>query len=775
MSVGPARSTSPLEPEAATERINLARRILSPVAIAAGAFALFVIAAFGWLRHIALRAATDPAAVDRAFWISSILVTAAAAAFALVLLVMVRRLLVAPIRDLGEVAGRAARGELSRSAAANSGDEIGDLARSVNRMIGELREAREERTRLIVDAALDAVVTIDETGRIIDWNAHAEQIFGWPREEALGRDVAETIVPEPFREAHNDGLRHFIDTGESSVLNRRMEFSALRRSGAVFPIEIAITPLKIRERLHFNAFIRDITERRAAEEALRLSEERFRRLVETANVIPWQADPASGRFTYVGPQIVPMLGFDIDRWHDVDFWIHRLHPEDVDYARAALRPADGSHAAGAFEYRVVAEDGRIVWLRDIVTTANVASHGETMIGFRFDITERKKLEQQLLGSQRMEAVGRLAGGIAHDFNNLITAILGYASLVQGALPAGLDIEEDIAEISRAAERAAGLTQQLLAFARKQVIQPRTVRVDRLVLDLEKMMKRLIGEDVELTTRTQPDGWFVRIDPGQFEQVLVNLAVNARDAMPEGGTLDIETANVVLTADADDRADVVPGDYVLIAVADTGSGMNAATVARIFEPFFTTKEIGKGTGLGLATCYGIVKQAGGYIWVDSEFGRGTTFRIYIPRVQQGAEPEDLPEPEPALDRSGGTILLAEDEAQVRALADRALTSAGFTVLVGHDGQHAIEVAAAFDGTIDLFLTDMVMPRMSGKEAAQRIRRDRPGIRILLMSGYPDQSVEGEAEPDSTTAFLPKPFTPKQLIQRVREILEAAVVE
>jgi PAS domain S-box-containing protein len=706
------------------------------------------------------------AAAHRSFRLAGLVALAIGLAATLLLVRTLRFYVLAPLLELRAVAERAGRGELSRTATIHRSDELGELARSMNHMIQELRDAQEERTRLIVDAALDAVVTIDDAGRIIDWNAQAERIFGWPRDEAIGRQVADTIIPAEYRHAHMRGMKRFLETGESGMLNRRVEVSALRRDGDPFPAEIAITPLRTGDRLNFSAFIRDITERKRAEEAVRKSEERFRRLVETASVIPWEADPQRYRFTYVGPQAVKLLGYTLQQWHEPEFWSSHLHPEDREFAHAFLVAAADRRSEDALEYRMIAEDGHIVWLRDIITFARNENGEATMLGFRFDITERKRLERQLLGSQRMEAVGRLAGGIAHDFNNLITAILGYASLVHASLPDTDPVRDDVDEITRAANRAASLTQQLLAFARKQVIQPKVVDLNELVDNLEKMLKRLIGEDIRLETTTADDLWKAKIDPGQFEQVLVNLAVNARDAMPEGGQLIIETSNARLQASTVQKADVVPGDYVAIAVTDTGTGMDEQTMQRIFEPFFTTKEVGKGTGLGLATCFGIVKQAGGYIFVYSEVGRGTTFNIFVPRaVEDGGLLGGAQEKGPG----GETILLVEDDTAVRDFAAKALEAYGYRVLTARYGDEAIAIARDFLDPIDLMLTDVYMPHMGGGQAARAVRELRPAIKVLYMSAYPD-NVTLEAELGSHIALLSKPFSPEELEQKVRELLD-----
>jgi two-component system cell cycle sensor histidine kinase/response regulator CckA len=680
----------------------------------------------------------------------------------------VRLYYLVPLHELRVVAERAGRGELSRSATVHRSDELGDLARSMNQMIQELREAQEERTRHIVDAALDAVVSIDDGSRIVDWNAQAELIFGWSRAEAIGQPVHELIIPAEYREAHVRGMKRFLETGASAMLNRRVEVTALRRGGDLFPAEIAIMPLRTEGRMNFSAFVRDITERKQGEEALRKSEERFRRLVETTSVIPWEADPSEYRFTYVGPQAVKLLGYAVEQWYELDFWSTHLHPEDREFAHAFLIAAADRRTEEAFEYRMIAEDGHTVWLRDIITFAKNENGSETMLGFRFDITERKRLERQLLGSQRMEAVGRLAGGIAHDFNNLITAILGYASLVQASMPEDDPAQDDVSEISRAANRAAALTQQLLAFARKQVIQPKVVDLTDLVDNLEKMMRRLIGEHIRLTTKTAEDLWTVKIDPGQFEQVLVNLAVNARDAMPDGGQLLIETANERLESTVIQRAEVVAGEYVMIAVTDTGTGIDQQTIAKIFEPFFTTKEVGKGTGLGLATCYGIVKQAGGYIFVDSEIGRGTTFRIYVPRA---SEERQLQETEGDASPGVQSVLLVEDDTTVREFAMKVLEARGFHVLAARYGDEAVALAHHYDGDIGLLLTDVVMPQMDGGETARAVRRARPAIRVLYMSAHPDAGNNLEARLGESCVLLAKPFSADELVQRVQDVLDA----
>jgi signal transduction histidine kinase len=396
-----------------------------------------------------------------------------------------------------------------------------------------------------------------------------------------------------------------------------------------------------------------------------------------------------------------------------------------------------------------------------------------------DPMDRKRTEQalaeresELRQSQKMEAIGRLAGGVAHDFNNLLTAISGYAELLLAELPAGDPKHEFADEIARAAERAAALTHQLLVFSRRQVLVPEVLDLNAVVGEMDKMLRRLIGEDVELDTALSPTLGQVRADRGQLEQVLLNLAVNARDAMPRGGRLTIETANVqALRSAAEPGVSLAPGAYVRLCVADTGQGMSPATQARVFEPFFTTKEPGRGTGLGLATVYGIVKQSEGHIAVDSEAGRGTAFRIYLPMVAARAPDLDRPSRLRGMPTGAETILLVEDEAAVRALTRTVLDSSGYTVLEASRPEEALRLSDEHAGPIHLLLTDVVLPGMSGRAISEQLTRRRPGVPVLYMSGYADHAIvrAGVFEPD--VALLRKPFTPATLAQKVRQILDA----
>jgi PAS domain S-box-containing protein len=441
--------------------------------------------------------------------------------------------------------------------------------------------------------------------------------------------------------------------------------------------------------------------------------------------------------------------------------VHRLgHPADPNAAPQMMeveyRRRDGAGVPREVDFQYVAVQGR-----------------ELVVVVARDVSERRRLELQLHHAQKMESIGRLAGGIAHDFNNVLTAIIGYTGMARAALPADHAAVADLEEVHRSAERASALTRQLLAFARKQIIQPQLVSANQLLHGVEPMLKPLIGEDVVLKVHTATDVWLVNVDPSQFQQIVLNLAVNARDAMPSGGMLTFETANVVLGAEyARHHPDVAPGEYVRLAVTDTGIGMDEQVQQHIFEPFFTTKGTGHGTGLGLATTHGIVRQSGGHIWLYSEPGRGTTFKIYLPRATDGVAPVSRVE-SPAARGGWETVLVVEDEAMVRHFAAIALERLGYRAVEAADGETALEIASALGGPIHLLFTDVVMPRMNGHELAARIREQWPELRVLYTSGYTDNTIVHQGVLDPGLAFLQKPYTAAELSAKVRDVLDAPV--
>jgi len=389
------------------------------------------------------------------------------------------------------------------------------------------------------------------------------------------------------------------------------------------------------------------------------------------------------------------------------------------------------------------------------------------------LEELERTQDQLVQAQKMEAIGRLAGGVAHDFNNLLTAIIGYSEFLLASFDHGDPRRKDVEEIKKAADQAAALTRQLLAFSRKQVLQLQVLDLNAIISNMEKMLRRLIGEDIELVTVLDPALGRVKADPGQIEQVLMNLAVNARDAMPQGGKLTIETMNAYLDEDyARRHVDVQPGPYVMLAVSDTGVGMDAGTQAHLFEPFFTTKQVGQGTGLGLSTVYGIVKQSNGHIWVYSEPGHGTTFKIYLPMVEEVVELAEERTPVAAISQTGvEAVLLVEDNDDVRDLARRVLLQHGYSVLEARDGEEALLICERHEGPVHLLVTDVVMPGgLSGRQLAERLAALYPGMKVLYMSGYTDNAIVHHGVLGPGMAFLQKPFSPDVLVCKVREVLD-----
>jgi two-component system cell cycle sensor histidine kinase/response regulator CckA len=518
--------------------------------------------------------------------------------------------------------------------------------------------------------------------------------------------------------------------------------------------------------------------RREAEDALREAQERFRFVVENTSDVVYRLRFPDMVYDYMSPGIERLTGYGPREINGLG-----LNGLVVSVTDTAGRPvaidkrewARRIEQSGEFsaDYQVRTKNGELRWLADHSFPWR-DGQGRLLgaVGTLMDITVRKDLEAQLTQAQKMEAVGRLAGGVAHDFNNLTTAILGYSELMLRRLGPDDPLRRHVAEVTRAAERAAGLTRQLLAFSRKQLLQPRVLDVAEVLEHSRGLLERLIGEDVELVTRGEPGVGRVKADPVQLDQVILNLAVNARDAMPRGGQLVLEASNADLDEDyAHEHVTVRPGRYVMLAVSDTGHGMDKETQQRIFEPFFTTKEMGKGTGLGLSTVYGIVQQSGGYVWVYSEVGRGTTFKIYLPRVEDEADqPEPAAGPVATRAEASETLLLVEDEASVRELLRELLETAGYSVLEASGPAEALQIVQSRPQPIQLLITDVVMPEMTGPELARRLAEMRPGLRILFLSGYTEGVVADKGLLGDGAHFLQKPFTGDALEAKVREVLD-----
>jgi PAS domain S-box-containing protein len=650
---------------------------------------------------------------------------------------------------------------------------LGRLAPAVLRAIA-LRRSREEQTRIqeelrhsearyraLIEQAGDAILITDAAGHLIDANRKACELTGYSLDELLHLDIADTYAPDD--QVASARRLTALNAGQDIVGERRMR----RKDGTDIMVEVSVTRLQDGR---IQGIARDITDRKRAESELRDSEERYHTLIEGVRDIVFALSP-DGMITSLSAAFERVTGWPAEQWVGKPFE-QLVHPDDmgllfefIDRAvRGEARPVSqlrlctrqGDYRMGEFAAAPQLHEGRLVGV----------------LGIARDVTDRLSLEQQLRQAQKMEAVGRLAAGVAHDFNNILTAITGYAQLLLEDLGTADPHRADVDEIRKAADRAAALTRQLLAFSRQQILQPTVLDLNALVSDTESMLGRLLGEDIQLATHLVPDLGAVRADRGQVEQVVMNLAVNARDAMPQGGRLTIETANVEMDdVYAGHHVPVIPGSYVMLAVSDTGTGMTQDTQAHMFEPFFTTKGKGKGTGLGLATVYGIVKQSAGFIWVYTELGHGTTFKIYLPRIGQAPERRTSGAQSRAA-RATGTeiILLAEDEAAVRAVARQSLERHGYTVLEAASGEAALDLAQRYAGRIHLLLTDVVMPGMSGRALALRFAALRPDMRTIYMSGYTDEAIarHGVLEPGVT--YVQKPFSPGALARKVRDVLD-----
>src|SRR5580704_14116662 len=526
-----------------------------------------------------------------------------------------------------------------------------------------------------------------------------------------------------------------------------------------------------------------------AKAELRTAEARYRTLVERLPAITYVAElGAGGPWHYVSPQIETMLGFSPAEWlSDPMNWMNHIHPDDREIALAAEQQFQETHELFQAEYRMCARDGRLMWFRDEgVLLEQTDGQGLLMQGVMYDITEGKRLEDQLRHSQKMEAVGQLAGGVAHDFNNLLMLIQAHNEHLRDQLAADDPANKDAQEIETAVTRAAALTGQLLAFSRKQVLRPKVLDLNVVLAEVAKMLHRLIGKDIELIVDPARALGRVKADPSQMEQMILNLAVNSRDAMPNGGRLTIETRDVELDKDDSRKHEGAPaGKYVMLAVNDTGSGMDSETQAHMFEPFFTTKAPGKGTGLGLATVYGVVKHSDGWIWVDSEPGRGTSFKIYLPRVEEARIEETRvdecqsdkiqvklsAEASRNQERSASenvsslaaapkgteTVLVVEDQDGIRDIVRESLRRNGYNVLIAVDGNQALEMANAYRDPIHLLVTDLVMPNIGGRELAQRLTPLRPGMKVLFMSGYSEHSALDIEAAGQAATILQKPFS------------------
>jgi PAS domain S-box-containing protein len=690
----------------------------------------------------------------------------------------VHRQLVQPIRRLGESL-RAATGEHVPSEVPVEGPaEVLELGGRVNGLIASVKRELRERERaeaaevatsrsyrLLFERNPNPMWVYDaETLGFLAVNDAAVEAYGYSRDEFLAMTIEDIRPPEDVAALHE------ITQGDDGLQGRGLNVSGvwrhLRKDGTLVDVEVTSHEHTFEGRPGRVVLALDVTERLRAEQALRHSEGRYRDLFENATDLIATVDLDS-RLTAVNRRFAEALGYTAEEL--VGRPLLDLVPsesrEQVEAARTAK--LDGGDTRTVYEHELVAKDGRRLVVEVASRTITVDGRPVGVQAICRDVTERRQLEEQLRQALRLEAIGRLAGGVAHDFNNLLTVIGGYAETLLERN--GTANSDELREISAATDRATALTRQLLAFSRRQVLQPRIVDDNEIVGGVMPMLGRLIGEDVELVTSLDPDVGSVSADPNQVEQVLVNLVVNARDAMPDGGKLTIQTSSIDLDDDyVSQHSEATPGPHTVLSVSDTGVGMDADTASRVFEPFFTTKPVGVGTGLGLSSVYGIVKQSGGSIWVYSEPGHGTTFKIYLPVAPSYTENEDAASPTPVAPSGTETVLVVEDEPSLRTLVATMLETKGYEVVVAESAEEAVDFAR--QERIDLILTDLVMPRMSGRELAARVRGERASVRVLFMSGYADEAIVRNGSLEPGAAFLEKPFTAAQLARRVREALD-----
>ena len=653
-------------------------------------------------------------------------------------------------------------------------DEVsGDIAFALHsiEMEKERKQAEERIINLMESIPIGISISTSE-GDIPEVNMALWKIFGYNSKEEF------TKIPGSAYYYDQKDRERFLELHKGGLV-KDFEVRFKRKDGTVFWGSVTSTTQTTEAgKTEFINVLEDITERKQAEKALRESEEKFRTFMETASDLMHISDK-DGNLTYVNESTAKTLGYSKEEMIGMHI-TQVLSKETLERDFKPKWEELSKKGEIILESTWVAKDGKEIY-GEIKVVAVYDSDGkyEGAKAVFHDMTEhkkaeedRKKLEAQFQQSQKLEAIGSLAGGVAHDFNNILTVIIGNAELLSISLGKDNPLQGRVEEISKGGERAASLTRQLLAFSRRQVLQPQVLDLNGIIPNMDKMLRRLIGEDIDLETVLAPELGRVEADPGQIEQVIMNLAVNARDAMPTGGKLTIETANVDLDESyADKHVAVKPGPYVMMAISDTGTGMDEETKSYIFDPFFTTKEKGRGTGLGLSTVYGIVKQSGGNIWVYSEPEKGTTFKIYLPRVEKVAETAEKVKATAESLTGSETIMVVEDDEMVRDMARSILQRYGYSILDAQDGEEAIRVSEQYEGPIHLMLTDVVMPGMSGRVLAEQLAVQRPKMKVLYMSGYTDNAIVRHGVLDKEVIFIQKPFTVEALAQKVREVLDS----
>ena len=665
------------------------------------------------------------------------------------------------------------KGNLARLAATVERELREAEVRQQRRQADRELHAQREFLRAIIDADPSLIFVKDRDGRFTLANEAVARIYGTTADELIGRSDAD-FNPDP---AEVNGFRQddlaVLESGRPKLIAEEQVTD--RTTGQVRWFQTVKVPIEDPRGGRFVLGVAsEITRRLAAEAESRQLDERLALIAHASNEVVYEHDLRSDAIWW-NENLYDAFGIapDAPVGH-ADWYLAQLHPEDTDVVLQALEQVRSDRtSAYQIEYRFRRGDDTWSYVLDRGSVLR-APDGmpERVVGAILDISSQKELEEQFRHAQRMEAIGRLAGGIAHDFNNLLTVIRGTTDLLIDTFEQGSTVRKDLGDIAAAADRATALTRDLLTFSRRQVVQPRVLDVNQVVEGIQSMLGRLLPETITLRLRLADGLDRIRADAGQLDQVIMNLVVNARDAMPSGGALTLETDNVELDDEyASVHRDVVPGEHVMLAVSDDGHGMSPAVRERLFEPFFTTKGVGEGTGLGLATVYGIVRQSGGHIWVYTEPDRGTTFKLYFPRVEKtsaevtGAPAAALPDA-----RGGETILAVEDDAAVRAVTCRMLRQRGYNVLEADSGTAAVKVAERHLGRIDLLFTDVVMPGMDGRQLYEEVRRRYPGIRVIFTSGYTGDGIQQSGVLEFTMPYLQKPFTPTALSRLVRQVLD-----
>jgi two-component system, cell cycle sensor histidine kinase and response regulator CckA len=632
-------------------------------------------------------------------------------------------------------------------------------------------EQATQRLAAIVSSSADAIIGKTLDGVITNWNTAAERMFGYSADEMVGSSIFR-LIPEHLHQGERDLLDQ-IRQGHPAGLT---EVERIRKDGQRLYVSVAVSPIRRSdgEVIGASSIKRDVTEQRQAREALALSQERLQLALSAARMGTWRWEPSSDLLSW-DEGLRALFGLDGTRLVTAFAeLLDRIHEDDRLYVQDALQRALAGEDALDVQFRTLHASGQHRWMvSQGRVVRDAAGQVRYVTGVCLDVTDRKLLEERLRQAQRMDSIGQLAGGIAHEANNMMSVVLGCADYVLQRNDLLEAVRQDVDQIWRAAKRTAGITQQLLAFSRRQVLQPQVLDLNTTVRELEPILSRALGESRGLRMHLSPGLGRVRADPGQLEQVLLNLTLNARDAMGEGGRLTIETMNVVLDqayVAAKPVETLTAGEYAALVVTDTGHGMDRATLARIFEPFFTTKGVGEGTGLGLSTVYGIVKQSGGFIWAYSEPGLGTTFKLYFPLVAMPQEPTAPEVPAPSGSRSE-VVLVVEDEPMVRNIMARTLRDCGYGVIEAATGTEALQLIEAEQGRVSLIIADLVMPEMGGRELATRAAEHWPSIPILFTSGYTGLDVVRRGLLEEGREFVQKPLAPEELARKVRELVDA----